>query len=216
MITIYKTKHCPWCLHVKRLFDSKNIEYTEVQLEDNPDKQQELWNLGYRTTPITYNSKDFGVPQNRERIYFVGHLRGECSGEVFPITGTNRQDIVQVNHPKHSNDRIYSEEGISPTLNTMQGGNRQPFITNPKMNNYKPDYNKSVAITASSYKEPPVVSNIRRLTPKECERLQGFPDDWTKYGINDEPISDTQRYKMCGNAVTVNVVQAVMEKLYGK
>ncbi len=53
---------------------------------------------------------------------------------------------------------------------------------------------------------------IRRLTPKECERLQGFPDNWTAEGI-DGPISDTQRYKMCGNAVTTNVVQAVFERI---
>ena len=48
---------------------------------------------------------------------------------------------------------------------------------------------------------------IRRLTPTECERLQGFPDGWT------EGISDTQRYKCLGNAVTVNVIQAIMEGL---
>jgi DNA (cytosine-5)-methyltransferase 1 len=55
---------------------------------------------------------------------------------------------------------------------------------------------------------------IRRLTPTECERLQGFPDGWTKYGIGDEPISDSQRYKMCGNAVTTNVIQAVFERVF--
>ena len=54
--------------------------------------------------------------------------------------------------------------------------------------------------------------NIRRLTPIECERLQGFPDNWTKYGTQGE-ISDSQRYKMCGNAVTVDVVKAVAEKI---
>ena len=59
-------------------------------------------------------------------------------------------DIIQLKNPTHSNDRIYSDEGISPTLNTMQGGNRQPFIQN--------DY------------------RIRKLTPLECFRLQGFPD----------------------------------------
>lgn len=48
---------------------------------------------------------------------------------------------------------------------------------------------------------------IRRLTPLECERLQGFPDNWT------EGFSDTQRYKMCGNAVTVNVVREIMKRL---
>jgi DNA (cytosine-5)-methyltransferase 1 len=54
---------------------------------------------------------------------------------------------------------------------------------------------------------------IRRLTPIECERLQAFPDNWTKYGKDNEPISDTQRYKMCGNAVTTNVIRDVMEKI---
>lgn len=55
-------------------------------------------------------------------------------------------------------------------------------------------------------------AKIRRLTPIECERLQGFPDNWTKIGI-DGPISDTQRYKMCGNAVTVDVVEKVGENI---
>jgi DNA (cytosine-5)-methyltransferase 1 len=53
---------------------------------------------------------------------------------------------------------------------------------------------------------------IRRLTPIECERLQGFPDDHTAYGNYDgevKPMSNTQRYKQCGNAVTVDVVAAV-------
>ena len=63
----------------------------------------------------------------------------------------------------------------------MQGGNRQPFI--------------------------PSDSKIRRLTPKECERLQGFPDDWTV------GLSDTQRYKTMGNAVTVNVIKEIFKRI---
>ena len=55
-------------------------------------------------------------------------------------------------------------------------------------------------------------NNIRRLTPIECERLQGFPDNWTEYGESGK-ISDTQRYKMCGNAVTVDVVEAVAKNI---
>jgi len=55
--------------------------------------------------------------------------------------------------------------------------------------------------------------SIRRLTPIECERLQGFPDDWTRYGQELNEISDSQRYKMCGNAVTVDVVEAVAKKI---
>jgi site-specific DNA-cytosine methylase len=51
-------------------------------------------------------------------------------------------------------------------------------------------------------------SKIRRLTPTECERLQGFPDGWTK------GLSDTQRYKCLGNAVTTNVVSEVIRSIY--
>lgn len=54
---------------------------------------------------------------------------------------------------------------------------------------------------------------VRRLTPIECERLQGFPDDWTKFGADGELISDTQRYKMCGNAVTTNVITEIIKRL---
>ena len=57
---------------------------------------------------------------------------------------------------------------------------------------------------------------IRRLTPVECERLQGFPDNHTAVGVYDgetKPISNTQRYKMCGNAVTVDVVHAIAKQI---
>ena len=52
---------------------------------------------------------------------------------------------------------------------------------------------------------------IRRLTPVECERLQGFPDNWTKYGKDEQEISDTQRYKCLGNAVTTNVITYIID-----
>ena len=74
---------------------------------------------------------------------------------------------------------------------------------------------KGIAQTLDSGGEQAVVNSkiIRRLTPIECERLQGFPDDWTKTGKELGTISDSQRYKMCGNAVTVDVVKAVAEKI---
>lgn len=54
---------------------------------------------------------------------------------------------------------------------------------------------------------------IRRLTPKETERLQGFPDDWTRYADTGKEMSDASRYKACGNAVTVNVIEAIIRRL---
>ena len=73
---------------------------------------------------------------------------------------------------------------------------------------------KGIAQTLDSGCEQAVIQNkIRRLTPVECERLQGFPDNWTKTGKELGTISDSQRYKMCGNAVTVDVVEAVAKNI---
>lgn len=86
-----------------------------------------LGELGYWWEYQVLNSKDFGVPQNRERVYIVGHL-GERSGrEVFPISGTNREAIKQISGGSQS-ERIYAAEGLSPCLDTMQGGNKQPKV----------------------------------------------------------------------------------------
>jgi len=66
---------------------------------------------------------------------------------------------------------------------------------------------------------PAVLENmrVRRLTPRECERLQGFPDDWTRWGVTERgktvEISDAQRYKMCGNAVTATVAKWIGQNL---
>lgn len=84
-------------------------------------------------------------------------------------------------------DRVYDPMGIAVAQKALGGG--------AKTGLYK------------------INSRIRKLMPIECERLQGFPDDWTKYGADGEEISDTQRYKCCGNAVTVNVVVAIFNEL---
>ena len=192
--------------------------------------------LGYDCQWQVLNSKNHGVPQNRERIIIVGHLRGTPRPQVFPIGDTNSQDINQLNQPTHSNDRVYGADGISPTLNTMQGGNRQPFVNVPEatkkgyaeatvgqsINLAQPNSKtrrgrvSDIANTLDTQQQQHTLTTeakIRRLTPVECERLQGFQDNWTKYGKDGELISDTQRYKMCGNAVTTNVIQAVFERI---
>lgn len=192
-----------------------------------------LTELGYDLQWQVLNSKNFGVPQNRERVYIVGHLRGTPRPKVFPITESNRSDITQLNNPRHSNSRVYGEKGIAPTLNTAQGGNRQPkIIQRPRGKNQGGVHAISPTLSSNSFQDNNHVAKtvrsggrgsphgskqnwdsyeiqgeIRRLTPKECERLQGFPDGWT------EGVSDSQRYKVLGNAVTTNVVQAIMERI---
>ena len=94
---------------------------------------------------------------------------------------------------------------------------------NNKESQYQKEVTRALALKASNQTNPrsggtTLVGNqyrIRRLTPIECERLQGFPDDHTSLGNYDgetKPMSNTQRYKQCGNAVTVDVVEAVAKK----
>ena len=178
---------------------------------------QTIDELGYDVQWEVLNSKHFGVPQNRERVFIIGHLRGTSRPEIFPIRGTNLKDIKQLNNPIHSNNRLYSKEGISPCINTAQGGNRQPFIKAVLTPNriekrqngrrIKEDGEPSFTLTGQDIHGILKDSRIRRLTPTECERLQGFPDGWT------EGLSDTQRYKTLGNAVTVNVIEAIFNRL---
>lgn len=165
---------------------------------------------------------DTAILEGIEKAFIIGHLGEGSAKQIFPIGESDNEtdelqrqigstitaryggatsngdfivnkveaSIIQLNNPNHSNNRVYGENGISPSLNTMQGGNRQPKIA--------------------------LNTKIRRLTPIECERLQGYPDNWTKYGMIDGKVaemSDTQRYKMCGNSVTVNVIQAIAEKI---
>jgi len=185
-----------------------------------------LSDLGYLVEWQVLNSKDFGVPQNRERVFIVGHLGGECRPKVFPITGHSQQIatvagyISEEDWPRRHEQirRTYNIDGAMPTIPTGQGGGVMTKIVVPTLTpdrpkkrqngrRFKTDGEPSFTLTGQDIHGIYDGAKIRRLTPKECERLQGFPDDWTA------GESDTQRYKMCGNAVTVNVVQAVMEKL---
>lgn len=308
---------------------------------------QTLSELGYDVQWMVLNSKLFGVPQNRERVFIIGSLRGTSRSEILPFrrtdTETNQEGIV---HPTlteaigrqgcskeyirscqtildiNQAQRVYSTEGTSITIKGLGGGQGAKTglyaISNssPRELGWK---EQSLTLQARDYKDPKLVAvhslyprssktnqggtghlmkkptesycvdtgnmqavsvrvqgdldkrktylseevgtlsanptsdnlprvavpvltpdreekrqngrrfkedgdpsftltqqdkhrvfdgmQIRRLTPKECERLQGFEDNWT------EGVSDTQRYKQCGNAVTTKVIKSIMEQL---
>ena len=111
----------------------------------------------------------------------------------------------------------YRLDGNTNTLSSVQKDNYVLGYSRDKKGKVVSRHNKDLANTIHSSSgtgnnTDQFVNAIRRLTPIECERLQGFPDNWTQEGVNG-PISDTQRYKMCGNAVTVDVVEAVGERI---
>ena len=206
---------------------------------------QTLDELGYNVEWQVLNSKDFGVPQNRERVFIIGHLRGEGGRKIFPIDGQikNVNCVRQIGNLIQTSSyggnphrgRVYSLKGISPSLNCMGGGGREPKIrikeatkkgyaeatigdsvniSHPSSKTRRGRVGKQIANTLLTGEEQGVVMNdfrIRKLTPKECWRLQGFPD-WA-FERAAKVNSNSQLYKQAGNSVTVNVIEAIARRL---
>lgn len=227
-----------------------------------------LSDLGYRVEWQVLNSKHFGVPQNRERVFIVGHLGNGSGRKVFPIGENNQTTTQELTQGVGQADRVYNKDGLSPTVPTSGGGRHEPKIgidlstqeakitkqARSLQARYWKGYSHRKAETtevlawSKSHRTGKTEADkrrynygkveqriklgefntlntgegcrtqssqnfikenmkIRRLTPTECERLQGFPDGWT------EGISDTQRYKCLGNAVTTNVIEAIGKRI---
>ena len=159
--------------------------------------------LGYDVEWQVINSKYF-VPQNRERIFIIGHLRGSGRRKILPLGEIHKL-------------RSKQKEKTNPITNCITGGGHsgglhsQMTILNPvsimlghnTQNGRAINGEYTFALTTRQEQAIYDTKNYRRLTPLECERLQGFPDNWTK------GVSDTQRYKQLGNAVTTTVVEYI-------
>ena len=171
-----------------------------------------LTNLGYRVEWQVLNSANYGVPQTRERVYIVGHYADSRRSrrKIFPLPVQNQEPNREISDKVAAfasidrtdvrmNGRRFKEPGDpSFTLTGMDAHGILMWDGRHKVNTLR-----ASVIFELMYKG----KVIRRLTEIECERLQGFPDNWT------QGISMTQRYRCLGNAVTVNVIEAISNAL---
>ena len=119
--------------------------------------------------------------------------------------GGQPQYIAYENHPNDS--RITETGEISQHTSRMgTGGNNVPLVQMMASGQANAEVLDNIAPTLSLLHEQPIVNGVRRLTPAECERLQGFPDGWT------DGQGDTNRYKQLGNAVAVPVCRVDRKK----
>lgn len=285
-IEIMRVKQPKYAVYenVKGLTTKRHKEYFEYILKLMEE-------AGYNVFWKILNTKDYGIPQNRERVFIVCfrkdigcgyfkwpeeqelkiflkdiledevddkyYLKDEQVQKLLPNQevsycidanyhkGTNvenfikkrRRQLVQINKPKHSNNRVYSSDGVSPSLNTMQGGNRQPFIliknaTSKGYQEAKPgdgiNLEQPNSKTRRERVQPQSIGTlqtndqrgvvtydlrIRKLTPTECFRLQGFWGDM-KDEIKLKGLSNSQRYKLAGNGVSINVVAKILKGMF--
>lgn len=221
-----------WLIYenVKGMFSSnKGFDYLTILLE--------MESFGYDIGWQLFNSQYFGVPQHRERVYTVGHLRARGFRKILPVEGAdceNRVGVIGHRNGYRRNTQVFDPERLTEALDTAQGGGRGHYTVeiigtcNPdrhsQMNVYGIDgvvptldtmhEPKRIAVTVHEdgtllYKGIP--ARVRKLTPKECFRLQGWNDDYYEKAafVN----SDSQLYKQAGNGMTATVVEAIGRKI---
>ena len=174
------------------------------------------------------------LPQNRERIYLIGHLAGRSEPGVFPIEENDfsftkekkyqfRPELsgaLKANGNMNTDDTyIIPKKAKALTGGGHSGGLHSDMTIIKQLargKNKGADLTICPTISSNAFQENNLLDGIRRLTEIECERLQGFSDNWTQYGNYKNTIkriSRTRRYKLIGNAVTVDIVELIAKRL---
>ena len=195
---------------------------------------------GYRLEFQLLNTK-WLLPQNRERIYLIGHLAGRSVPGVFPIGeddklldrktrekgwrgGNFKSSLARTITARYSKMGSYDTYIVPKVAATLTGGGHSGGLHSdmtvirqlPRGKNKGADLKICPTISSNAFQENNLLGGVRRLTEIECERLQGFPDNWTQYGDYNgtiKSIARTQRYKLIGNAVTVDIVELIAKRL---
>ena len=210
--------------NVKNLVGNKHISQFNIIC-------QKLNDLGYNNYWKVMNGKDYGVPQNRERVIMISirkdidnksyHIPkpielNKCVKDLLEINVDNKyyisldkliiknniiynqkceNKLIEVGllntKGRESNRRVYHENGLCPTINSMNGGNRQPKIFIQKENNYK----------------------LRKLTPLECWRLMGFKDE-DYYKAKEIGLPESKLYERAGRGIVVPMLEEIFKELF--
>jgi len=169
-----------------------------------------LEEFGYSVFAQVLNAKDFGVPQNRERIYIIGLLNynSEFNFPDIPNISTNVGQILdsRVDEKYTISDKLWAGHQRRKEMHKAKGNgfgyslfDKKSIYTSTMSARYYKD-GSEILIKQSN-------SNPRKLTPREASRLQGFPENFKI------PVSDVQAYKQFGNSVAVPVVQSIAEQI---
>lgn len=185
-----------------------------------------LEKLGYETKYEILNSRNFGVPQNRERIFIIGWLKDDTKSFNFPLGIDRDNEIIYkkedlkdiketnvgsilINKPEEKytiSDKLYAGH-IRRRKEHKEKGNGFGFSSVNENSTY------TSTISARYYKDGSEIlieqknANPRKLTPREAANLQGYPSDFLI------PVSDNQAYKQFGNSVSVPVIQTVFNEI---
>ena len=235
MFRLARDKRIPYILfeNVKGLLNHDNGQTFAVILGV-------LDEMGYDCQWELLNSENFGVPQHRERIFVVANLRGHPRPKVFPIGRTGSKDDrdseseerAQISEWSRRDGAFRHHGTIAPTLLAAMGtgGGNVPYVTvkpvltvnrDEKRQNgrrIKDDGDSAFTLTAQDRHGVALDDGdktvIRKLTPLECERLQGFPDEFTKYYEDGSLVSDNVRYERLGRTITIPVVEEIGKGLH--